>query len=175
MAVGRGRGQRRGRRSRATKERGRCAGGRRRHGGPWGLNGAVRRGVRRSGEGAYWRGQGGIPSLSPAAAGTGRGRARVWRVRGGMVMLTASRGGTGRDRGGGAARVQWCPYVHYCDVSGMSWPSWARVVRRLSTSSSTRACIDGCSRVRWRELARWPGLVTKGGKRGVTWPAWSWP
>jgi hypothetical protein len=58
-AAGRGRSQRRSRRSRATKERGRCAGGRRRHGGPWGLNGTVRRGVQRSRPCAYCRGRGG--------------------------------------------------------------------------------------------------------------------
>jgi hypothetical protein len=170
--VRRGRGQRRSHRSTAAKERGRSAVGRRRHGGPWGINGAVRRGVRRSGDGAYWRGQGGIPSLSPAAAGTGRGRERVWRDCVVAAQLVVQLWGPGEAASAGAARVQ-------CASTGVlrrrhrhAWPSWARVVRRLSMSSSTRACIDGCSRVRWRELARWPGLVMKGEKRGGTWPAW---
>jgi hypothetical protein len=96
--VRRGRGQRRGRRSTAAKERGRCAGGRRRHGGPWGINGAVRRGVRRSGDGAYWRGCGGIVSSSPAAAGTGRLRQRVLRVPRAAARLVAREGVRGRHR-----------------------------------------------------------------------------
>jgi hypothetical protein len=53
---------------------------------------------------------------------------------------------------------------------------WARVVRALSSSSSTRAVLGGTREVRWRSMARWPGQRVKE-ERGrlsgwAAWPAW---
>jgi hypothetical protein len=49
------------------------------------------------------------------------------------------------------------------------WPLWP--------SSPTVAMLGGFSRVRWRVLARWPGLEVRGERGSMpwgTWPAWPW-
>jgi hypothetical protein len=60
---------------------------------------------------------------------------------------------------------------HARDVLGMPMPFWARVVRRLSSFTSTLEGLGWCRDAWWRVWAPGPEVESKGKRGSTAWPA----